>query len=279
MTRRTRRFREPVTTTEGPRRERRPALTREQVLAAALALVDADGVEALSMRRLGRAIDRDPMRLYRHAPSKDALLDGVVELVLAPLRVPAVVDGDWESALRTTAHAFRDVAVAHPHVIPLLVTRPLATPLGLRPPGTLRLLEDVLELLVGAGFDAPGALHAARHYLGFLHGHVLDELQERVHDPEETDALLRLGLHRLPAREFPRLRSLAAELLEYDGAHEMDEGLDIVLAGLRRQVGAAPERPGDDGGTSGRQMSGPSDDQTRAPRPGRETCPDRPRRL
>lgn len=219
----------------GPARPR-PVLTRDRVLRAALALIDAEGVEALSMRRLGRALDRDPMRLYRHAPSKDALLDGVVELVLTDLRVPEVVDGDWETALRTTAHAFRDLAVAHPHVVPLLIGRPLATPLALRPPGTLRLLEDVLDLLIRAGFDAAAALHASRHYLAFLHGHVLDELQERVHDPEETDALLRLGLYRLPAREFPRLRSLAAELLEYDGAGELDEGLDIVLAGLRRQV-------------------------------------------
>lgn len=218
----------------------RPVLTRDRVLRAALALIDAEGVEALSMRRLGRALDRDPMRLYRHAPSKDALLDGVVELVLSDLRVPEVVDGDWETALRTTAHAFRDLAVAHPHVVPLLVGRPLATPLALRPPGTLRLLEDVLDLLIRAGFAAVAALHASRHYLAFLHGHVLDELQERVHDPEETDALLRLGLYRLPAREFPRLRSLAAELLDYDGAGELDEGLDIVLAGLRRQVIGPP---------------------------------------
>lgn len=221
---------------------RRSGLTRAEVLSAALALVDADGIEALTMRRLGKALGRDPMRLYRHAASKDALLDGVVEFVLSELPVPAVPEGgDWEEALRRTAHAFRALALAHPHVVPLLVTRPLATPLAMRPLGTLRPLEALLDLLVGAGFDGRGALHAYRLYLGFLYGHVLNELQERVQDPEESDDLLRLGLHRLPLREFPRLRALAGELAGYDGERELNEGLDIILAGLRSQRTAARE--------------------------------------
>lgn len=223
----------------GRRPGRRPALTRRDVLVAALRLIDENGVDALSMRRLGKALDRDPMRLYRFAATKDELLDGVVELVLAELEVPAVRNGDWEDVLRRTAHAFRNVALAHPHVVPLLVTRPLATPLALRPLGTLRPLEALLDLFVRAGFDPRRALHAYRLYMGFVQGHVLNELQERVHDPEETDDLLRLGLNRLPVREFPRLRSLASELAAYEGAQELDEGLDVVVAGLRRQLDAA----------------------------------------
>lgn len=217
---------------------RRPALTREEVLATALRLIDADGVEALSMRRIGKALDRDPMRLYRSASSKDELLDGVVELVLDDLRIPANGGEGWEDVLRRTARKFRGIALAHPHVVPLLVTRPLATPLALRPRGTLRPLEDLLEVFIGAGFDERGALHAYRLYMGFLQGHVLNELQERVHDPEETDDLLRLGLHRLPVREFPRLRSLATQLAVYDGLQELEEGLDVVIGGLRRQLDA-----------------------------------------
>ncbi|HLU59847.1 MAG TPA: TetR/AcrR family transcriptional regulator C-terminal domain-containing protein [Pseudonocardia sp.] len=206
------------------------------MLETALALIDADGVDALSMRRMGKALDRDPMRLYRFASSKDELLDGVVELVLSELRIPHTDGADWEEVLRRTARRFREIALAHPHVVPLMVTRPLGTPLALRPLGTLRPLEDLLELLIGAGFDPKGALHAYRLYMGFLQGHVLNELQERVTDPEETDDLLRLGLHRLPVREFPRIRSLAAELAAYDGARELEEGLDVVIAGLHRQL-------------------------------------------
>ena len=206
-------------------------ITREVVLAAALALIDADGADALSMRRLARALDRDPMILYRHAPNKAALLDGVTETVLAPLTVDPA-DSDWAAQLRTVARRYRALALAHPNVVPLLVTRPLATPLALRPPGTLRPLEDILALLTRAGFSGADALHIYRALFGFLHGHILNELQELVEKPEETDDLLRLGLYRLPIGEFPLLRSLAPVLAGYDGAAELERGLDILLTGL-----------------------------------------------
>jgi AcrR family transcriptional regulator len=206
-------------------------ITRELVLATALELIDRDGADALSMRRLGAALDRDPMILYRHAPGKAALLDGVVEIVLAQLKVDPS-DPDWIAQLRTVARDYRALALAHPNVVPLLVTRPLATPLALRPRGTLRPLEDVLALLTRAGFSGPDALHIYRVLFGFLNGHVLNELQELVENPDETDDLLRLGLHRLPIAEFPVLRSLAPVLASYDGAAELERGLDILLTGL-----------------------------------------------
>jgi AcrR family transcriptional regulator len=206
-------------------------ITRDVVLAAALEIIDHDGVDALSMRRLARALGRDPMILYRHAPNKAALLDGVAETVLAQLKVDST-DSDWAAQLRTVARDYRRLALAHPHVVPLLVTRPLATPLALRPQGTLRPLEDVLTLLTRAGFSGPDALHIYRALFGFLHGHVLNELQELVENPDETDDLLRLGLHRLPIGEFPLLRSLAPVLASYDGTTELERGLDILLTGL-----------------------------------------------
>src|ERR1022692_1042647 len=206
-------------------------VTQDVVLAAALQIIDRDGIVGLSMRRLARALDRDPMILYRHAPNKAALLDGVAETVLAQLMVDSA-DPDWAAQLRAVARDYRRLALAHPHMVPLLVTRPLATPLALRPQGTLRPLEDVLALLTTAGFNGPDALHIYRALFGFLHGHVLDELQELVDNPDETDDLLRLGLHRLPIREFPLLRSLAPVLATYDGATELERGLDILLTGL-----------------------------------------------
>jgi AcrR family transcriptional regulator len=206
-------------------------ITREMVLAAALEIIDADGADGLSMRRLARALGRDPMILYRHAPNKAALLDGVAETVLAQLTVDPA-DPDWAAQLRAVARHYRALALAHPHVVPLLVTRPLATPLALRPKGTLRPLEDVLALLTRAGFSGPDALHIYRALFGFLHGHILNELQELIDNPDETDDLLRLGLHRLPIGEFPLLRSLAPALAAYDGATELERGLDILLTGL-----------------------------------------------
>jgi AcrR family transcriptional regulator len=206
-------------------------ITRDMVLATALAIIDSDGADALTMRRLARALDRDPMILYRHAPSKAALLDGVAETVLTKLKVDSA-DPDWAGQLRAVARDYRRLALAHPNVVPLLVTRPLATPLGLRPRGTLRPLEDILALLTRAGFSGPDALHIYRALFGFLHGHILNELQELVENPDETDDLLRLGLHRLPIRDFPLLRSLAPALASYDGAAELERGLDILLTGL-----------------------------------------------
>ena len=206
-------------------------ISRSRILQTALRIIDRDGVDGLSMRRLSEEVGRDPTVLYRHIPNKAALLDGVAEIVLGQLRVDTA-DPDWSSQLRTVAHDFRRLALSHPNVVPLLVTRPLATPLGRRPPGMLRPLEDVLALLTSVGFRGVDALHIYRVLFGYLYGHILTELQEVIERPEETDDVLRLGLHRLTITEFPQVRALASALGSYDGAAELDRGLDLLLIGL-----------------------------------------------
>lgn len=213
-------------------------LTREIVLSAALDLVDAEGLDALTMRRLGQELGRDPMGLYRYAENRAALLDGVSELVFDELAI-FPDDPDWQAQLRRIAHDLRLLALRHPNVVPLLVTRPLSTPLGLRPLGTLRPLEQILSLLIDAGFSPADALHVYRAYYGYLYGHILNELQEFVVDPDENEALLRLGLHRLPPKEFPRLRALGPVLVDYDGMAELDEGITILLSGLAARLAPA----------------------------------------
>ena len=205
-------------------------LSRSVILQTALAIVDRDGVDGLSMRRLSNALSRDPVMLYRHVHNKAAVLDGVVEIVLAQLVVDKT-DPDWAAQLRTVAHNFRQLAT-HPKVVPLLVTRPLATPLGQRPPGMLRPLEDVLALLTSAGFTGQDALHIYRLLFGYLYGHILNELQEVIERPDETDHVLRLGLHRFAITEFPRLRAPAPAFAPYHGAAELDRFLDLLLPGL-----------------------------------------------
>lgn len=217
-------------------------ITRAAILASALTIIDRDGVDGLSMRRLGEAVRRDPMVLYRHVPNKAAVLDGVVEMVFDELSVDAA-NPDWAAALRSLAHDFRELAHTHPQVVPLLVTRPLATPLGMRPTGILRPLEAVLALLIATGFSGVEALHVYRALFGFLYGHILTELQEVVERPEETDDVLRLGLHRLPLGEFPHLRELAPILASYDGLAELDRGLDILLSGLAAEIGVTAMAP------------------------------------
>ncbi|NYD77972.1 TetR/AcrR family transcriptional regulator C-terminal domain-containing protein [Arthrobacter cupressi] len=216
-------------------------LNRRIVVRAALELVDADGLEALSMRRLGQALGRDPMALYRHAAGRKELLAGVVELVLEELEV-FPDDTDWQAQLRRMAHELRRVCLLHPNVVPVLVTGPLSTPLGLRPAGTLKPLEQILGTLIAAGFTPVSALHVYRAFYGFLYGHILNELQELVADPDENEALLRLGLQRLPLRDFPHLRRMAPELLEYDGERELDQGISILLDGLGQQLAVSTGR-------------------------------------
>jgi hypothetical protein len=100
------------------------------------------------MRRLARALADDPTILYRHAPNRAALLEGAAETVLAPAhRRPG-----WTARLPTVARGYRWLALAYPKVVPLLVTRPLATPLAFHPKGILRPFENVLALLTAAGF-------------------------------------------------------------------------------------------------------------------------------
>jgi AcrR family transcriptional regulator len=105
----------------------RPGMSTGRITAAALQIVDTEGSQALTMRRLGQALDRKVMTLYRYVPSKDALLDGVVALVLTGLAInPAAAD--WRQELRDLATSFRGLALAHPNAVPLLVTRPLTSP-------------------------------------------------------------------------------------------------------------------------------------------------------
>jgi AcrR family transcriptional regulator len=211
-------------------------LTRELVLRTALRIIDEDGVDALSMRRLAADLNRDPMRLYTHADGKEALLDGVVGLVLQDFSVAKVLDGDWEQALRVTAHRMHRLALAHPHVVPLLATRGLGLAFTHRPLDSLQPVEDLLELFATAGFDDLAAVDACRMYTGFLMGQMLSAVQEMVDNPDETEAVLRFGLHRLPLRRFPRLRALSTALSEYDDAEALDRCLDTLLSGYRADL-------------------------------------------
>jgi len=96
-----------------------------------------------------------------------------------------------------------------------------------------RSLQWPVELLARAGLLDVEALHVYRSFQGLLFGHVLNELPELVDNPEETDELLRQDLHRLPIAEFPLLRGLASTLAADDGEAELEEGLDILIDGLR----------------------------------------------
>jgi AcrR family transcriptional regulator len=210
----------------------RSALNRDRLLSRALHFVDRHGLERLTMRALAEELRVDAMTVYRHVESRQDLLDGIVATALTELRVESSPEGNWRQHLREYAYGFRRLALAHREVFPLLVTLPLASPLARRPPGSLKAIEALLEVLIRAGFDEDSALYAYRAFSGFLFGHLLMELHAIVDQPEDPDDVVRLGLYRLPARDFPRLRALTRRLPGEHPAVEMEEGLNVLLAHL-----------------------------------------------
>ena len=214
----------------------RDKIDREYVVSAALCIVDRTGLDSLSIRSLAASIDRDPMTVYRYLPTKEALLDAIADSILGPLFTVDATDPDWQGQLRMFARHYRCLALEHPHAVVLLSTRPHRTPLGLGTTRSLRSLESVLALLINAGFTAPEALSTYRLLKSFLRGHLLSETQEMPENPDETGDRLSLALRRLPVDEFPLLSTLPPLITAYDGAHELERGLDVLFAGLVRTV-------------------------------------------
>jgi AcrR family transcriptional regulator len=173
----------------------RDRLSRRRVLEAALRIVDSEGLTALTMRRLGRELGVEAMSLYRHVPNKDALLDGIVELIVLEIEVPADVDGDWKEAARQIVRSYRRAAHSHPNAFPLVTMRPLNTPEG------LRRLDATFEILRGAGLDEPTAIVAFRTLASYTRGFALEEVTGRAIGAEPLGSD-RLDPRALPADEF-----------------------------------------------------------------------------
>src|SRR3954451_1468634 len=131
----------------------RARLSRERVLRAAVALADSGGLESLTMRRLGEELGVEAMSLYKHVASKDALLDGMVDLVFAEIELPSG-DTDWRTAMRERAVSARAALTRHPWATPLMQAR---TAPG---PATLQHHDTVIGTLRGAGFSVELTAHA-----------------------------------------------------------------------------------------------------------------------
>ena len=126
----------------------RAGLSRSLILDAAVALVDREGLDGLSMRKLGGALGVEAMTLYHYVPNKAALLDGLVEWVMQhSATAPALADGlSWDRVLRRYAETLRTTLLGHPGVLPLFFTHPAVTP------QTLKAVENGLRVLTEAGF-------------------------------------------------------------------------------------------------------------------------------
>jgi AcrR family transcriptional regulator len=199
------------------------------VLRAAIGLADRDGIEALSMRKLGLELGVDAMALYRHIHGKDDLLDGVAELVVGEIERPEP-GHDWKAALRQQAMAARRVMLRHPWARRVLEQR------GTSGPASLAHIEAVLATLLGAGFSIEVAHHALHmldsRIFGFNQALFEDSGPER--SPEAEAAILR-GLAAYPAiTELAKAASHEGVLGRCDDDVEFAFGLDLILDGLER---------------------------------------------
>lgn len=223
-----------------PTRQRvRPGLTRERVVAEALALADEGGTEALTMRRLGERLGVEAMSLYKHVANKEALLDGMVDAVFAEIEVPA--DVGWREAMRRRAVSVREAMRRHPWAITFMESR--SSP-GL---ATLRHHDAVLGVLRRDGFPVPLAAHAFAVLDAFIYGFTLTERSLPFDTPEDTAEVAASMFAAMPADELPHLTELTMQhVLQpgYDYADEYLRGLDLILEGLERALAGSSERSG-----------------------------------
>lgn len=205
----------------------RPALSRPLIVATALAMADRDGLDKLTMRRLGAELGADPMAVYHYFPNKAALFDGLVEAVYAELAPPAA-DGasSWRQDVVGFAQALRAALLRHPAVLPAVSTRPVDSPL------VLALIERVTARLVDGGVPAGTALDLVTCVAMFTIGHALAQAGEPVGGGDEPEDLDTFDLS-----HFPTMAAALAAGWEHDFDRQYALGLNLLLSGLVADLG------------------------------------------
>jgi TetR/AcrR family tetracycline transcriptional repressor len=174
-------------------------LTREHIVATALAVVDRDGIEALSMRRLGAELDVDPMAVYHHVPNKDALLDAIVEAVMGEIDLAADnPSASPEERIVYAARAYRDAILAHVNALPIVMSRGPRTPVAMRP------VELLIGILRDAGLPPSQAMAGMNAIAATVRGTIgmISDNSAGAMSAEEVAAMAAL----FPADEYPYLR-------------------------------------------------------------------------
>jgi AcrR family transcriptional regulator len=212
------------------RRRQRPPLTREAIVDAALAVLDAEGVDALTIRRLGRELGTGPASLYWHIASKQELGELVYDRIMGEIELPTPAPSAWEDQLKDLARQAYRVMLSHNDAVRLSLGRP---PAG---PNTLRIVEWMLALMRGAGIPDRPAAYFGNTLGRFLDASVLEDASAvsaaTVRDEHDDAAMMRDYWARLPEDEFPNLTALA-ETTFAGGAEDLFEfGLDVLVRGL-----------------------------------------------
>jgi AcrR family transcriptional regulator len=217
--------------------EPRAPLSRERVLRTAIALADESGIESLTMRRLAQELGVEAMSLYHYVAKKDDILDGILDLVLLEIELPADAT-DWKTALRRCAISAHHVFVRHPWAPALMNSTPTVRA------ARLRVMEFILSTLRTAGFSPAMTDHAYHALDSHITGFSLWLASMSLGSDEEMGPLATEFLRALPA-EYPYMAEhVEQHLLRLrgeadDDIPEFEFGLDLILDGLERILASA----------------------------------------
>jgi AcrR family transcriptional regulator len=216
---------------EKPRRE---PLTRERIVRTALRIMDDEGLEALSMRRIGRELGVEAMSLYNHVEDKEDILDSICEVALAEFQVPLAED--WADGARRAAREYRRLLLAHPTVITLMTERK-------RPftnPESLRAYEFALEVFRTAGLSEADAVKAFHVFGGYILGFVTMELGLMVggHEDEAHVKAHEEMVRMLETADLPRMREAMPHFVDCNLEEQFEFGLDLLIEGIKARIAA-----------------------------------------
>ncbi len=211
--------------TDTPQPDRIP-LNRERVLQAALKLADETGIDTLSMRRLAQTLGVEAMSLYNHVKNKEDLIDGMVDRVVAEMAVPDLA-ADWQLEIRRIANSAHCVLMSHPWATLMLVSR---VNVG---PAKLRHFDATQGCLVNAGLSPELADQLRNVIDGHIYGFTLQKLLFPLAEGTYAEAAKHF-LPMLPREVYPHMRALTERVIDgvYDGMHQFDFGLDLILQGF-----------------------------------------------
>lgn len=209
----------------------RNTLSRDRIVDAALALIDDDGLDALTMPSLAKRLGVGTMSLYRHIDDKGDLINAVAEQVLSGVRVPDGAPDDWQGRVVGYLRALREQALAHPALSRILADR------GLTVGPVFDQLEQAHTILLAAGFSPSDAVRAFYSLLTYVFGFVIWELP-RVHQQPTTayTTAWTNALDRLDPDAYPTLHTLRDTLTTTASSDQFDYGLDHLIASLHHRA-------------------------------------------
>jgi AcrR family transcriptional regulator len=234
-----------------PRREPRSSLTREQIVAEALRLLDAEGVDALSMRKLAAGLGVGATSLYWHVANRDELIDLVIDKVYGELDLPGADEArggadDWREAARRLAHSIRATTLRHPWVVSMLDRLVGATFLG---PNLATATERMFALFEGAGFELREAERALNTMISYVFGVAIAEAAWHnwlVRHGKTAREWLDESRRSIDTPTTEGLERLRAVITAYEGSdpeaisnEDFEYGLERVLDGLQARLGSS----------------------------------------